>query len=359
MLDVRGSPWVAAGAAAVVAVAFAPLHRVLQRGVNRLVHGAWDEPSAVLDRLGARLSGGALDEVVAELAESLALSLVAVTDRDGRILASAGSPSAADRTLPLLHEGVPVGALHVGPPARRGPRGERLLAGLAQRLAPAVAAAGLTRELQRSRERLVASREEERRRLRRDLHDGVGPTLAALALRVDTARNTVGADPEIDAVLLSLRGEVQEAVGDVRRVVEDLRPPALDEVGLVGAVHRLADRFCAAGQVVEVAAGELPPLPAAVEVAAYRIVQEALANVARHAAAGHCAVELCADPAGTLRVRVHDDGVGGAGGNGAGNGGSGLVTMRERAEEVGGTLELAGGPTGTTVVATLPLAVSR
>ncbi|MDQ3611206.1 MAG: histidine kinase [Actinomycetota bacterium] len=357
MLNVRGSAWIAAGAAAVVAVAFTPLHRALQRGVNRMTYGAWEEPYEVLGRLGDRLAasthpGPALAEALAEPAASLRLPHIAVLDRDGTTLAEHGAPSPDDRALPLVHRGEPVGTLVVSPPPRRG--GDRLLASLTHQLAPAVAAAALTRELQRSRERLVASREEERRRLRRDLHDGMGSALAALSLRVDTARNTVGADPGVDAVLLALRGGVQDVVGDVRRVVEDLRPPALDELGLAGAVRQLAERMAVGGPRIAVLAGELPALPAAVEVAGYRIVQEALSNVLRHARARCCQVELTAVEA-TLQLRISDDGC--TGGPETGRGGHGLSSMRERTEEVGGQLRLHSDPSGTMVLVALPLGV--
>lgn len=356
MLDVRGSPWVAAGAAAVVAVAFAPLHRALQRGVNRITYGAWAEPYEVMVRLGGRLAassspGTALDHTLAELAADLRLPYVAVLDRTGATLATHGAPTAADRTLLLVHRGDPVGSLVVTPPALRGR--DRLLDSLAHQLAPAVATLGLTRELQRSRERLVASHEEERRRLRRDLHDGMGTALAALALRLDTARNTVGGDPGVDAALLALRGGVQDVVGDVRRVVEDLRPPALAELGLSGAVQRLAERLSGPTRII-VDAGELPVLPAAIEVAAYRIVQEALSNVVRHAGASNCQVEL-ATVDGQLRLQVTDDGSTAAAESG--RQGHGLVTMRERTEEVGGQFQLSSNGHGTRVLAALPLDV--
>ena len=360
MLGAPGAGWLSLLGVAAVAVAFQPMRAGLQRGVNRLTYGAWDEPYELLDRLGSRLAaahepGALLDEVVEALAEGLRLPYAAVVGHDGRLLAERGAaPQTGLRDVPLVHQGVEVGVLRLGLGALRGRRGRdaSLLETLARHLAAAVHARQLADALQRSRERLVLSREEERRRLRRDLHDGLGPALAALSLQVDAARNTVGRDPAVDAVLVGLRQGVQEAVGDVRRVVEDLRPPALDELGLVGAVEDLAARLGQDGLAIRVEAAALPALPAAVEVAAYRIVAEALTNVARHASARCCGVRLDV-VAGRLRLLVSDDGIG------VGpvpRSGSGLTTMRERAVEVGGSLDVRSEPgSGTVVSAELPV----
>jgi signal transduction histidine kinase len=216
-------------------------------------------------------------------------------------------------------------------------------------------------DLQRSRERLVLAREEERRRLRRDLHDELAPTLAALGLTAATVGELITTDPE-EAALANqrLRAAIRATVGDVRRLVYDLRPPALDELGLVEAVGERASRYDAPQEgfrtTVE-APEELPPLPAAVEVAAYRIVQEALMNVARHARASMCTVRLVCPDSRTLEVEVTDDGVGLPG---SAEGGVGLSSMRERAAELGGTCEIErSSPTGTRVFARLPLVGSN
>ena len=172
----------------------------------------------------------------------------------------------------------------------------------------------LTADLQRSRRRLVAAREEERRRLRRDLHDGLGAQLAGLTVQTGVLRGLIPRDPEAaEALAGELRGELRTAIADIRRLVHGLRPPALDELGLTGALQRLAESV-AAGELrigVEVP-DDLPPLPAAVEVAAYRVVQEALTNVVRHADAHAACVRLALDP-DALTVEVTDDGSGGGG----------------------------------------------
>jgi signal transduction histidine kinase len=198
----------------------------------------------------------------------------------------------------------------------------------------------------------VLAREEERKRLRRDLHDGLGPALAALTLHVDALRNRLDA-PAVDADLLRLRSGIQGTVLDVRRMVEGLRPPALDELGLPGAVEQLADRLTAGTDLlVDVAIVGPLALPAAVEVAAYRVAQEALTNVVRHAGAQRACVRVRVD-GGELVLEVTDDGTGTPAPR---DGGVGLGSMRERAEELGGRLEVTGRPgRGTRVVARLPV----
>jgi signal transduction histidine kinase len=382
LLRVEGSPAVSLLAAGVVAVLFQPLRERLQRGVNRLLFGERDDPYAVLSRLGRRLGAtlapeAVLPAVVSTVREALKLPYAAVALRreDGpSVAASAGEPVPDPLRLPLLHRGEPVGELWVGP---RGP-GEgwspadrRLLEDVAGQAGAAVHAVRLTADLQRltadlqaARERLVLAREEERRRLRRDLHDDLAPTLAALGLTAATARQLLQADPTAAANLLAeLHAGLRATVGDVRRLAYELRPPTLDELGLVAAVRERAAQHDGRGagpgaaepgqlRVVVEAPESLPNLPAAVEVAAYRIVQEALTNVVRHAGARSCCVRLGLDDA--LLVEVIDDGAGLSPGRRAG---VGIVAMRERAAELGGSCRieaLARG--GTRVVARLPLA---
>jgi signal transduction histidine kinase len=266
------------------------------------------------------------------------------------------APAACDSAvlrLPLEYQGEAVGQLLVAlraPGEAYSPADRRLLEAVARQIGPAAHAVRLTTDLQRSRERLVSAREEERRRLRRDLHDGLGPQLAALTLKVETLRNRFATDPALDRALADLTARTQSALADIRRLVYGLRPPALDELGLLAALHQIAVPYSEPGdgrlQVTVDAPPALPSLPAAVEVAVYRIVQEALANVARHAAARTCRITLSVD--GTiLQLRVVDDGQGMSARHQAG---VGLVSMRERAEELGGRCSIVPAPSGGTAV---------
>jgi signal transduction histidine kinase len=223
--------------------------------------------------------------------------------------------------------------------------------------------AGVRRRVRtRARERLVTAREEERRRIRRDLHDGLGPALAGVALGVDAARNLIATDPDAaDTLLHQLKNEIQSCVADIRRLVYALRPPALDELGLIPAIEeyavRLGDRDPGLAVVVDTTA-PLPQLPAAVEAAAYRIAVGALTNVARHAHARTCVLSLQVQhqPRATLLLRITDDGIGI---RTTRRTGIGLTAMTERAAELGGNCEFTAAPTGgTDVTARLPLGVA-
>jgi signal transduction histidine kinase len=212
-------------------------------------------------------------------------------------------------------------------------------------------------QLQHARERLVSAREEERRRVRRDLHDGLGPSLAALVIQLELVGDQIDTDPgQAKALVTELKRQTQVAIGDIRRLVYELRPPSLDELGLVGAIRENAARLTAGPTGAQVTLNltvpeAMPILPAAVEVAAYRIAQEALTNLVRHAQATTATVELSLN--GGLELTVADDGCGIAAGHIAG---VGLASMRERAAELGGTCTVEAGARGGTLVrAHLPL----
>ncbi|HEX2742181.1 MAG TPA: GAF domain-containing sensor histidine kinase [Rubrobacter sp.] len=372
-LQVQGSLIVSLIATGLAAVMFQPLRERLQRGVNRLMYGERDDPYAVLSRLGSRLEStlaphAVLPAVVVTVKEALRLPHVAVeVAKNGAFetAASAGEPLGGYLRLPLLYGGERVGRLVLG--MRPGeedfsPADRRLLDDLARQIGAAVHAARLTDEavrlsedLQRSRERLVTAREEERRRLRRDLHDGLGPQLAAVTMKAEAACDLLAVDPGRSEVLLEdIIARTQEAITDVRRLVYGLRPPALDEIGLLGALRSQAAHGVHNGLRVAVEAPEdLPPLSAAVEVAAYRIVLEAVNNAALHAGARSCAVSLAVD-GDLLRLEITDDGRGIPDDRPAG---VGLHSMRERAEELGGSCVVEASPEGgTRVRAVLPLA---
>jgi signal transduction histidine kinase len=347
--------WVGAG---VVAVSFAPLRDALQSGVNRVTYGRWDQPYDVLAALGQRLEATGdvdrlLQDVGAELA-ALGLQDVVVEDEHGVVLV--GDAEASElASLQLTAYGEPVGRLAYrdpSPPLRN--RDRQLLDDLAGHLGGVLHARRLTTDLERARERLVLAREEERRRLRRDLHDGLGPALAGHLLRLDVVAGRLRGDPAATAEVDRLREELRATVAEVRRVVEGLRPPALDELGLVGALDQVVQRLGAGADVaIRLDVDDLPTLPAAVEVAAYRIVTEAVTNVVRHASASRCDVRI-RWANGRLDLRVTDDGVADRAAARARRG-HGLQTMRERAEELRGRLTVRLTATGSTVHAQLPV----
>jgi signal transduction histidine kinase len=352
-------------AAGAVAVLFAPLHRLLQRGVNRLLYGQRDEPYTVIARLGHRLAGAlepdaVLPTIVGTVRQALRLPYVAIlVDHGGRCVAAAssGDPVPHALRLPLRFQGEALGELLLGPRSPDegwGAADRRLLAALAEQAGTAVHGVRLTLELQQARAHAVSAREEERRRLRRDLHDGLGPTLASLTMQIDTARALMDDDPATSAELLAeAQGQLKATLGSVRQLVYGLRPPALDQLGLAPAIREQAARHAAPhGLTVIVEAPEtFPALPAAVEVAAYYIAVEALANVCRHAGATRCSISLRLE--GSLRMQVRDDGAGLPEGYRAG---VGLQSMRERAAELGGGCVVESPPGGGTLIsAWLPL----
>lgn len=344
-------------ATAAVAIAVVPAHRWAVRWANRLVHGDPENPAVVLRRLGARLESLAGSDVTAEACREIAAATrasgVEVVVDDERV-ASWGTGGPHVVRIALHRGGVPLGELRVAHAGNLGPASLDLLRELAPHVGVVAAAAQLDRELVRSRARLLAARDDERGRLERELHDGVGPTLAALALELDRGRLLVRSDAESAmAVLDQLADRLRETAAAVRGLVTDLRPPPLDELGLPGALEAEARRFAASDVRFEVRAPDLPALPADVELSCFRIAAEAMTNVVRHAQATTCRVQVEVRE-GALVLVVADDGVGFA--DSPPRGGTGLRSMRERAELIGGELVVAsaaGG--GTTVRAVLPL----
>jgi signal transduction histidine kinase len=343
----------------------------LQRSMNRLVHGMGVEPRQMLDRLGARLSAAAdggdvaeqvLPEVLADLTRTLHARSAVLALADGsRITAGDSVPDDAERVqvaLDYAEEGV--GTLTLARDGGFGPSERQVLDRFAEQAAVAVHSVLLQRRLRGSRELIVLAREEERRRLRRDLHDGVGPSLAAVALNLETARDLTERNPAAAIALLDrLTPRVNAVVADVRSLVLELRPPTLDELGLAAAIRELADRLSTSGTKVVAVLDDLGPLPAAVEVAAYRIAGEAATNAVRHAEASEVRIVLFREGA-HLRLTVADDGVWRQPGSVPSEGrssGLGLHSMRERAEELGGALDVVGGSAGTVVNARLPIGV--
>ena len=355
-----------------VALLFQPLRYRLQRGINRLMYGERDDPYAVLSRLGQRLEAtlapeAVLPTIVETVKESLKLPYTAITlkqDASFEVAAASGTPVDEALRLPLVYQNEMVGQLLLAPRAPGesfSTADHRLLDDLAREAGVAVHAVRLTtnlqrmtEDLQRSREHLVSTREEERRRMRRDLHDGLGPTLASLVQLLDTARTLVPRDPEAAVALLGdLKVQVKTTITDIRRLVYALRPPALDELGLVSAIGEHIGHYNQSdGLYVSIDAPDhLPSLPAAVEVAAYHVALEAVTNVARHAHAQTCRIRLSLE--GGLCLEITDDGDGLPADFHAG---IGLASMRERAAELGGECKIESRPAhGTRVWALLPL----
>ncbi|MEN3534919.1 sensor histidine kinase [Microbispora sp. ZYX-F-249] len=384
---------------------FQPLRRRLRRLLDRVFYGPVGDPEALRQRLTREVHAAdpvtALASVAAAVRQGLAVRGVAVEVYDGRPRYVESGVVDAGRVVPLVWHGEDVGRLLIGAPGpRRFPaaHNDRLISVVTPYVADIAHAVRLSADLQRSRERILSAREEERRRLRRDLHDGLGQALAAMAMTITMARRTLRTSPQqAERILLDLRTAMDGVAGEIRELVYGLRPPVLDQLSLEGAVRALAaeamggggagpdsppgprtarasgsdgaaaDRATAVAvadgderdraggrppRITVSVSGDLADLPAAAEVAVYRIVQEALTNVIRHADAATVSVTLH-NGAGTLTLRVRDDGVGLPESR---RDGVGLASMRERAAEVGGFCLItspSGG--GTLVEVSLPV----
>ena len=344
--------WGGLFAIGVVAVIVQPAHAWLRRHVDHWVYGDRHTPELALRRMSERVEGApdtarVLDSVTVAVADALRVERVwiepdGVADRDDTAV-----------RVPLVHRGARLGDLAVSVPRGRtlSAADLALLHDLARHAAVVLRAARLTEDLQASRAQLVTTREEERRRLRRDLHDGLGPSLAAVVLKLNAAQR-MSDEGERGRLLAETRAETRAAIAEVRRLVDDLRPPAIDEVGLIGAIRQRAAALCVGNNLSCEITGpaRLPVLPAAVEVAAYRIASEALTNVVRHAGATRCHVRIAVN--GAFELTITDNGRGLSAGR---PGGVGWTSMSERAAELGGTCTVSKRADGLIVRAVLPL----
>jgi len=360
----------AAVAAGLAGVLLQPLGRRLSAGVDRLYYGLRADPYQVTTRLSADLTASGLDVdrvpavVCAAVVEGLQLpraELHLVVRGSVAAIAAAGDEAAQPRErFELRHHAETVAWLEVAPRSGETALSERdrsILQGIADQVAPAVAALHLHRELQGSREALVSAREAERFQLRRDLHDGLGASLAGLRLQLESAQALVH-EPTVVALLDRGTRSVAQAVAEVRTLCEDLRPPGIDELGLPGALAALVERSRSPRLEVSLDVDPVLELGPAVEVAVYRIVAEALTNTGKHAQATR--VDVRVHRTDRLELHVTDDGVGleRAAGPADPGTGVGLDSMRRRAEEIGGTLDVTtGSGGGTSVRARLPLTV--
>jgi signal transduction histidine kinase len=365
----QAQPVAAVASAVLVAAIFGPLRDRLQRWVDRLVYGERRDAAAVFARVGARFerldeAEALLPELVETIAGSLRLDYVSieVARADGPAMtASFGSQAErAPLLFPLRFQGVEVGRLRLTP--RRHEQLSKAETAMLVELAPHIAlachAVTVMDELAASRADLVSAREEERRLLGRNLHDGLGPSLAAMVLQLEALGDVVDGDRRNLRPEVARLGERAKAmVAEVREMAYSLRPPPLEQLGLVAALRERALDFSTAngtrgGLEVRVeSAADLSRLPAGVEVAAYRVAVEALANTARHASATTCSVRLRLEKR-SLEVEVVDDGIGITAEQRTG---IGITSMRERAAELGGRFMIGVAPGGgTRVVATLP-----
>lgn len=348
-------------AAAAAALAVLPLERTLRTGVRRWLYGQSARPQELFGDLSRRIGVALTPEevlgaVVTTVSQGLRVPYVAVRlcDQDEPETEHGRRRPWDVTTLPLTHRGELIGELVVQQRAPDEPwsrRENQLLAALADQVGPSAAAVRLTRALQAARERLVKAREEERRRLRNDLHDGVGPTLTGARMQ---ARACLAAmdDTAVAAALQTLDGDLGLATAEVRRIVDGLRPAALDR-GLAAALDGLRGRYEAAGLDLTLNAdGPLSQVPAAVEVAVYRVVDEALANVVKHAQARSARVRVTREDGRWLTVEITDDGIGYGGPR---DGGVGMSSMAERCTELGGSFRVTSDGPGTRVTARIPL----
>lgn len=350
-------------AATLVAVLLVPLRDRLQAAVDRVVYGARRDPLGAVRQVGASVSMTTTDplpSVVAAVAAAVRASYSAVIGPDGGVVAAVGR-CRPDRAVsyPLAVAGEQLGQLVVCPAAGEmslSPADGRIIETLVMPVAVVAHAVRLAQRLGAAHEQAVSATEAERERIRRDLHDGLGPSLSGVALGLEAVETALPGDPSLAATLTTrMRHEVQVAVGEVRRIIDALRPAALDEVGLVAALQDRADTVTArsAGLIVTVEAPDpMPALPPGVELAAFRIADEAITNVVSHARAARCVVRVSVGD--QVTISVSDDGVGLPERTRAD--GVGLASMQRRAADLCGVVSITAGPLGgTTVAATLPL----
>ncbi len=379
-----GNFFISLFATALVAVLFQPLRAWVQRRVNRLLYGERDVPYQVISRLGQRLEAtvepsAVLPLLVETVGMALKVPYAAIRiqhDDEWLFMASYGKARERTFSLPLSYAGEKMGELVLA--SRPGEEAFALtdldlLTTLARQAGVAVHAVLLTTELERSRQRIVAAREEGRRRLGSDLHDGLGHQLTGVLLKTEQALSSLHEDQGPLRVLLNeLHAQIKTSVDEVRTVAHRLHPPELELFGLTQALQEKAGQYQGRGKdgmrVQVHIPHTLDSVPLAVEVAAYYIVGEALTNASRHASASICRLSVRiressihaqtfpgGDNTRLLEVEICDDGCGLAGERGENQVGLGILSMQERAAELGGTCIMEQGSTGgTRVYAQLP-----
>ncbi|MEU4170821.1 sensor histidine kinase [Streptomyces sp. NPDC026665] len=346
-------------AAALVAIGLNPARERLQRAVDWWIYGGRRDPLRALIQLGDQMADvgehALLPAALEAVKSAVRAPAASVTGPDGKALVTPEALLGPAHRVELRLAGRALGVLTVAERTPGEPYGrddKRLLAALAQQLAVIVRALELGESVAAERDRVVEATRAERDRLRTDLHDGLGPSLAGIGLGLQAAVDGLATDDTvpISTLLERIREEVVGAVAEIRRIIDGLRPLVLDRFGLAEAARRHALSLTPVLKV-DVRVGPLPPLPPAVESAAYRILTEALTNAARHARARQVDVRLTA-VGRHLRITVTDDGIGTPTAYPAG---IGVASMRRRAHALGGRFELTGSDLGTTVTAALPL----
>lgn len=376
-------------AAGFVAVIFAPLKEKLQLLANRMLYGQRHDPYTALMLLGNRLKETlspmeSLDIVVQTVKDSLRIPYagIGLIRQDETVIVSGTKKESADELpIPLSASGSTLGWLYIGarsPGEAFNDADHKLMGALARQAGIVVQSVKqsvdiqlLLEHLQESKEALIFAREEERRAMRRNLHDDIAPRLAAMRLTASAATDWIRKDPDKAIELMArFKKDIGETVDEIREIVYNLRPHALDEFGLVGAIRQRVEQLKDFQAVKEITNAEplyiqfdaperLPILPAAIEVGAYRIASEALVNVVKHARADSCRIRLEIVENRELVIEVMDNGIGMTGrpANASDHKGIGLTSLRERALELGGTcvIENSESGQGTTIVARLPI----
>jgi len=355
-----------------VAVLFQPMRERVQRAINHFMYGERDEPYDVLTRLGQRLEAAieptsALPLTVETVAQALKLPYVAVRlNHNGAVQVAAvyGISQNVLTRLSLIYAGEPIGELVVAsraPNESLTPADQQLLSDLARQIGVAAHATLLAADLEQARLRIVAAREEARRRLGSDLHDGVGHQLAGLARQVETAIHLLDHEPETARESFTeITQQLNAAIAQVRGLAHQLHPPELELLGFIGVLREHAQTHPSLMIHLD-APDSLPPLPTAVETAAYYISLEALTNIEKHAGARSCSIRVAlihgeaAFDLSMLELDIIDDGHGLPP---ALTSGLGLLSMRARAAEVGGVCRVESNPhRGTKVRVRLPCSV--
>lgn len=352
-----------------ILLTFLPVHRWVRVRVRELVYSHPENPYPALiqlhEQFDSTISPANILPTIAEtIARTLKLPFVEIKAQIGEtnppqapFVIAFGEPpkNAAFEQVPLSYHDMQIGEMRVAARAWDEPLSNSdmlMLHDLARQVGIALYAAHLSEDLQAGRERLVMAREEERRRIRNDLHDGLAPTLSSLQLQLGAVRNLVHNDPgQASAIIDGMREDLRNATSEIRQLVYDLRPPMLDELGLVGAIKSF--KLQETGIQFEIVAPDpMPLLPAAIEVAVYRIASEAIQNVIKHAQATVCEVriEVYGD---RLTLSVTDNGKSIPHGHPVG---VGLHSMRERVAELGGLLSVGSCEgSGTCLTAQFPL----